>query len=109
MAIEDLYKQFPDVHPNIVLKSDVLRRGMDISEEALDNFQQRDDLFCKGFHLFSYDFKKTKVYKDKIPWLIRLEDSCPIMVRTNENSPYLLDLTEGEFVICENMTIYIFY
>jgi len=102
MGIEDFYKQFHDVHPNIVLKSDVLRRGMNISDAALGNFQQRDDLFCKGFHLFSYDFKKTKVYKDKIPWLIRLEDSCPIMVRTNENSPYLLDLTEGGFVIREN-------
>lgn len=105
MSIENLYKQFNDVHPNIVLKSDVLRRGMNISDEALENFQHRDDLLCKGFHLFSYDFKKTTVYKDKIPWLIRLEDSCPIMVRTNESSPYLLDLTEGEFVLRENHEI----
>ena len=25
--IEDLYKQFPDVHPNIVLKTEILRLG----------------------------------------------------------------------------------
>jgi len=69
MGMENLYKQFPDIHPNIVLKSDVLRQGMNISKPALDHFRRRDDLLCKGFHLFSYDFKKTKVYKDKIPWL----------------------------------------
>lgn len=101
-GIEDLYKQFPDVHPNIVLKTDVLRQGIDIAEAAMENFRHRDDLMWKGFHLFSYDFKKTKVYGDKIPWIMRLEDGCPVMVRTNEHSPYLLDFRDGEFVICEN-------
>jgi len=35
MSMADLYKQFPDVHPNIVLKTDVLRQGLRISERAL--------------------------------------------------------------------------
>ena len=91
MSIEKLYKQFSDVHQNIVLKTDVLRQGIDISEAALENFRHRDDLAWKGFHLFSYDFKKTKVYGDKIPWVLHFEDGCPMMVRTNEASPYLLD------------------
>lgn len=34
MSMADLYKQFPDVHPNIVLKTDVLRQGLRISERA---------------------------------------------------------------------------
>ena len=101
-GIEDLYKQFPDVHPNIVLKTDALRQGIDISEAAMENFRHRDDLMWKGFHLFSYDFKKTKVYGDKIPWIMRLEDGCPVMVRTNEHSPYLLDFRDGQFFISEN-------
>jgi len=101
MSIESLYKQFPDVHPTIVLKTDILRQGIDISKAAVDNFQQRDDLLWKGFHLFSYDWQETKVYGDKIPWYIRLQDGCPIMVRTNKNSPYLLDLIDSEFVIRE--------
>jgi len=101
MGIENLYKQFPDIHPNIVLKTDVLRQGVTISSAALDNFQKRDDLLWKGFHFFSYDFQKAKVYGDKIPFIIHLEDGCPIMVRTNEHSPYVLDLTDGEFVIRE--------
>ncbi|MCJ7783158.1 MAG: hypothetical protein MUP41_04450, partial [Desulfobacterales bacterium] len=102
LGIEDLYEKFPDVHPNIVLKTDLLRQGIDIGEAAIENFRQRDDLVWKGFHLFSFDFSKTKVYGDKIPWIIHLEDGCPIMVRVNEHSPYLLDLTDGEFVIREN-------
>ncbi len=31
MSLTDLYKQFPDVHPNIILKTDVLRQGLRIS------------------------------------------------------------------------------
>jgi hypothetical protein len=102
MSIDELHKQFPDVHPNIILKTDVLRQGINISEAARENFRQRDDLLWKGFHLFSYDFRKTKIYSDKIPWRIHLEDGCPIMVRTNEESPYLLDVRDGKYLICEN-------
>ena len=103
--MEDLYKKFPDVHPNIILKTEILRLGLDISDQAIENFRQRDDLVWKGFHLFSFDFSKTKVYGDKIPWIIHLEDGCPIMVRVSEHSPYLLDLADGEFVIRENNAI----
>jgi hypothetical protein len=105
MSIEKLYERFPDIHPNIVLKTDILRQGIDISEAALDNFRRRDDLAWKGFHLFSYDFEKTKVYGDKIPWVLHFEDGCPMMVRTHEHSPYLLDLRDGEFVISENKEV----
>ena len=87
-----------------MLKTDVLRRGIDIGPAAVQNFKNRDDLLWKGFHLFSYDKQETKVYGDKVPWYIRLEDGCPIMVRTNGNSPYLLDLIDGEFVIKEKET-----
>src|SRR3989304_2127340 len=75
--------------------------GIEISAEALANFRQRDDLLWKGFHLFSYDFQKTKVYGNRIPRIIHLEDGCPVMVRTNEDSPYLLDLVDGNFVVRE--------
>jgi hypothetical protein len=97
--MEQLYGRFPDVHHNIVLKTNVLRLGIDVSETALNNFKQRDDLLWKGFHLFSYDWKKTKVYGDKIPWYAHLEDGCFFMLRTNESSPYLLDLVGSDFII----------
>lgn len=103
-TIEELYKKFPDVHPNIILKTELLRLGIDISDSAISNFKQRDDLLWKGFHLFSYDWHKTKVYGDKIPWFIHLEDGCFLMTRTNETSPYLLNLQDGEFIIKEKET-----
>src|SRR4030065_2112637 len=105
MSIEKLYKQYPDVHPNIVLKTDILRQGIDVSEAAERQFKQRDDLLWKGFHLFSYDRKATKVYGEKIPALFRLEDGCNIQVRTNPDAPYLLDFVDGEFVVRENNEI----
>jgi hypothetical protein len=105
MSIDSLYKQYSDVHPNIVLKTDMLRRGINISRAALDNFQQRDDLLWKGMHLFSYDFQKTVVYGEKIPLMFHLEDGNPVQVRTNMNSPYTLDFRDDEFVICEDSEI----
>lgn len=101
MSIEKLYKQFPDVHPNIILKTDLLRQGIDLSRAAIENFKQRDDLSWKGFHLFSYDWQKTKVYGNKIPWHAHLADGCCFSVRTNDMSPYLLDLQGNEFIIRE--------
>lgn len=99
--ISDAYKQFPDVHPNIVLKNDILIQGIDISQSAEENFKGRNDLLWKGFHLFSYDRKATKVYSDKVPWIMRLEDGCAIQIRTNSESPYMVDFVDGEFVIRE--------
>ena len=101
MYTEKLYKQFPDVHPNIVLKTEIIRKGIDVSREALDDFQNRNDLLWKGFHLFSYDWEKTKVYGDKVPWYGHLEDGCFFMIRTNEKSPYMLDKEGSEFIIRE--------
>lgn len=102
MPIEETYRKFSDVHPNIVLKTDVLRQGINISKAASKNFEQRDDLLWKGFHLFSYDYQKTKLYREKTPLLMRLEDGMPIHVRTNILSPYQLDLVDQEFVIRES-------
>ena len=47
MSIHDEYKNFPDVHPNSVLKTDVLRQGMKISESTQKNFNERDDIMSK--------------------------------------------------------------
>jgi hypothetical protein len=102
--MEDLYKQYPDVHPNIVLKTEILRLGLDVGDRAIENFKGRNDLLWKGFHLFSYDWHKTKVYGNKIPWFAHLEDGCFFMIRTNEQSPYLLELDDDGFFIQEKET-----
>ena len=45
--IEKLYRQFPDVHPYIVLKTDVLRQGVKISERAQQEFNATDDILWR--------------------------------------------------------------
>ena len=66
MSLHDSYESFPDVHPNIVLKTDVLRQGMKISEIAQQEFNKRDDILWRGFHIFSYDSDSPKVYKNEV-------------------------------------------
>jgi len=102
MSMTDLYKLFPDVHQNIVLKTDVLRQGLKISEKAQREFNRRDDILWRGFHIFSYDSDKPKVYQDKIPMGFHLSDGCPVQIRTNDDSPYLLDFIDSEFLLTEN-------
>ena len=98
-SICDYYQQFPDIHPNIVLKTDILRQSLRITEAARNQFQQMDDLHCKGYHLFSYDMDETMTIEQKVPWTVRLEDGCPIQVRTSRASPYALDFTADGFMI----------
>ena len=102
MSVYELYKQFPDVHPNIVLKTDLLRVGFNIGKQAREQFQRMEGVLWKGYHLFSYDYQKTAVYGEKIPALFYLEDGLAIQVRTNTNSDYSLDFADGGFVISEN-------
>lgn len=103
VGMEEIYNQFPDVHPLIVLKTDIMRSGIDISEKAKENFHARDDLLWKGFHMFSYEYQKTVVYSGKTPYILHFEDESPAQIRGNVDSPYLLDLQDdGEFVIKRN-------
>ncbi len=102
MSMEDLYKQFPDVHPDIILKTAILRDGMKISDEAKRQFSQMDDVLWKGMHLFSFDSQKTVVYSEKIPHAVHLPSGSPIQLRTNVYSPYTLDCVNGQFIFTEN-------
>src|SRR4030042_5293787 len=99
MSIGNMYKCFPDVHPNIVLKTDVLRQGMKISKAAQNNFNQRDDILWRGWHIFSYDAGTKTVYKDKIPMGFHLSDVCPVQIRTTSDSPSVMDFSDGQFFL----------
>ena len=51
MSIEKLYQQFPDVHPNIVLKTEILRKGIDIVKCIKTKTPSMDSDFCSGCSL----------------------------------------------------------
>jgi len=99
--IHDYYKEFSDVHPNIILKADLNRQGVRITDKAKEVFKNRDDIHWKGYHFFSYDVQDPVFYTDHVPATFSLEDGCTIYERTNENSPYSLDYQDGRFVISE--------
>jgi len=99
--IYDYYKQFPDVHPNIILKAELNRLGQSFTKEALDEFKIRDDIHWKGYHLFSYDVADPIFYGAKIPNTFNLEDGSSVYERTNPESPYYIDYRDGRFVITE--------
>lgn len=104
-SIHERYQQFSDIHPNIVLKADILRQGLSITEAARNQLQQMDDLHCKGYFLFSYDMDELMTIEQKVPWTVCLEDGCPIQVRTSRTSPYSLDFTADGFVLREGNEI----
>ncbi len=103
--IYDYYKQFPDIHPNIILKAELNRRGVDFTKEAIEAFKRRDDLHWKGYHVFSYDVQDPVFYGAKIPSDFFLEDGSAVYERTNRNSPYSIDFRDGRFVVIENNEI----
>ena len=102
MSIYDEYKRYPDVHPNIILKTDMVRQGIAVSKRATEQFRQMDDVAWRGYHFFSYNRQETKVFSDKLPMALCLEDGCTVQLETDANSPYLLDFVDDDFIISEN-------
>ena len=102
MSIYDEYKRHPDVHPNIILKTDMVRQGIAVSKRATEQFRQMDDVAWRGYHFFSYNRQETKVFSDKLPMALCLEDGCTVQLETDANSPYLLDFVDDDFIISEN-------
>ena len=102
MSLFKAFEQFPDVHPSIIIKTELLRVGVQFTERALKAIQLIDTVF-KGYHLFSYDRQKVVTIQDKIPMDIYLKkDETMIQVRTNSEAPYFVDKIEDRFYIMEN-------
>lgn len=99
--IYDCYKQFPDVHPHIILKAELNRQGQNFTKAAKEAFQKRDDICWKGYHFFSYDMQETVYYSAHIPVTFNLEDGTCVYTRTNVESPYSIDHADGRFFITE--------
>ncbi len=102
MSIADEYKRYPDVHPNIILKTDLVRLGVAIGKNAAKRFQEMEDVAWKGYHMFSYDRGDTTVITDRVPMQMRLADGCPVQIESDANSRYVLDFVDDDFIITEN-------
>jgi len=95
MDLFESFDAFPDVAKSIIIKSDVLRIGVEFSQKARGVFNEKLDILYKGYHIFSYDRDTIVMYGEKIPGYFYLEDETPdgtlIQVRTHKYSPYKID------------------
>ncbi|MCL5959094.1 MAG: hypothetical protein M1358_07190 [Chloroflexi bacterium] len=102
MHLLEAFEKFPHIAQPIIYKSDALRLGQRFTDAAREELKSRDDIVFKGFWLFSYDRGKSVVYEDKIPLHFYVEDGTAdgtiIQTRTYDDSPYVVDFVEGEFV-----------
>ena len=108
--LEDLFKKYPDVPHEVVVKEDLLREGLMFQPQAVQ--------FCKGvrrktYQLFSWDFSEVEQTEDLsvlLPDILQIEGGLyrlrkmNIRPRLNVKSPYSIDLVDGELVVCDRMS-----
>ncbi|MBI4333556.1 MAG: hypothetical protein HY673_20020 [Chloroflexi bacterium] len=106
MNLVQAFKVFPDVAPSIIVKSDLLRLGVRFGEAARANFRDREDLLFKGSRLFGSDRGELTFQRLKLPAICYLEDGTRqgtmVQTRIYGESPYLIDLVDGEFKLFWN-------
>ena len=108
-TLEVYARRYPDVPMEVILKEDLLRLGMTLSEAALhaawDSRQQ-------AYYLFSYNISDHKEMNQGVstaaPEDIVFRDGpyglrrTSVRVVLNRNSPYCIDIVDGRSMICEN-------
>jgi hypothetical protein len=101
--IEALFKRYPDVNAEVIVKEDTQREGFMFTNEAI-NFGGGEVL--KTYHLFSWDQGRLDKMDDqkapiKLPNVIEVHGGPYQLRRTimrpriNPSSPYLIDVVDG--------------
>lgn len=103
--LEDCFRRYADIPPEVIVKEDVLRMGLRFTPSAVD-IVARSPILKKGYRLFSHDYNKREelgneplaVPEDIIilggPYRLRRTN---INVRLSNSSPYIVDCaTEDE-------------
>ena len=103
MNLEEALKAYSDIAEPIIIKSDMLRLGLQFSQAALEEAKKIERIRWKGYSLFSYDSTEAAVLEQKIPYLFFLddgtEDGTLVQVRLSGKSPYLVDIGDSKFVV----------
>ncbi|MBI4331752.1 MAG: hypothetical protein HY673_10775 [Chloroflexi bacterium] len=100
MTIEHCSRAFPDVPLPILIKTEVLRRGIHFSPEALVALKEVDSP-SKGFLIFSRDHGTFTSSRERIPHDFILEDGTLVDVRVNGASPYYIHHRENDFYFAD--------
>ncbi|MDY6912683.1 MAG: radical SAM protein, partial [Chloroflexota bacterium] len=106
MDLMEAFRAYPNIEKAIIIKSDMLRLGTRVSPALIESMKDRKDIRFKGYALFSYDRGKAVVRNEKIPVHFYIEDGTHsgtmVQVRAGEDTPYVMDFIDGEFVVTWN-------
>lgn len=110
--LERLFKRYPDVNAEVIIKEDTQREGFAFTKEAID-FGKGEVL--KTYHLFSWDQGQLQEMEDRqAP--VKLPNSMEVFggpyglrptvmrPRINPKSPYLIDVVDGNLLILVRVT-----
>ena len=97
---EMVAKAHPDVPPNIMLKSDMLRRGVNFTQKAIEKLQdpgKYDLVISIEFQWHQMDHAQEY----SIPYHLHLSDWSAVGIRISppENDPYLIELIDDRFYV----------
>lgn len=103
MNLIEAFEAYTDIAKPIVIKSDMVRLGVQFSQAALNEVRKIEGIRWKGYSLFSFDSTEAVVAQQKIPYLVFLDDGTDdgtlVQVRLAAKSPYLVDFVDNEFVV----------
>lgn len=102
MSIEALCKTYPDVPKSVLLKTDVIRLGIRVSQAAQEALKGMD-VYFKGLGIFSQDTDHAVARQEKIPYYFKLkrDDTRVVIGVAPETCPYYIDWNDGGFVFCD--------
>ncbi len=108
-TVETYARKYPGVPREVILKEDLLRRGVSLSDAALEAAR---GCRTQAYYLFSYNISGHHDMKEGVstaaPEDIRFRGGPHDLKRTwvrvvlNRDSPYLIDMIDGVPMICEN-------
>jgi len=108
-TIEIYAKKYSDVPKEVILKEDLLRQGLDLSPAAL---KAAANSRPQAYFLFSYNMSDHGDMDEGVstsaPEDIIFRDGPYGLARTsvrvvlNKNSPYKIDVIDGDLKVCEN-------
>jgi hypothetical protein len=104
MELIEAFAAYPDIAKPIILKLDIMRVGLKVSQAMLDEVAKIKDLKLKQYEVFRLDRAQDALSsKERVPQYVFLEDGTEdgmlFDVRISEETPYLLDFIDGEFVV----------
>ena len=101
MSIIERLDEHKDIPRSVLLKMEFQRIGVGFSDHALETMKGMP-LNFKGEFMFSWDHVERKSLQHKIPFYYFFKrDDTAFQTRTNDNSPYIIDYTDGRFFVSE--------